>query len=428
MITNAQPWDNLKFDMTGIDEVKRKFFGTLYNTYSFFSLYANVDNFRYTENEIPVNERPEIDRWIISLLNSLIKEVGSSYSDYDLTRAGRSVQDFVTENLSNWYVRLNRKRYWGGEYDKDKLSAYQTLYACLETVSQLMAPIAPFYSERLFKDLNSVTDKHHGDSVHLALFPGYDEGLIDKALEERMDIAQKVSSMILGLRRKVSIKVRQPLARIMVPVPDKYFRDKFEAVKDLILAEVNVRNVEYIDDTSSVLVKKIKPNFKALGPRYGKLMKEISKVINTLTPAEITAFEKNGTHIAIVSGQKVDLTTEDVEIISEDIPGWQVANEGKLTVALDVTVTDDLRYEGIAREFVNRIQNIRKENGYDVTDKITVLIENHESLREAITRHGTYIASQTLAIAVELTTDFSGMKANEVEIDEITVRVVVKKN
>jgi isoleucyl-tRNA synthetase len=428
MITNAQPWDNLKFDMSGIDEVKRKFFGTLYNTNSFFSLYANVDNFRYSEDEIPVNERPEIDRWIISLLNSLIKEVGSCYSDYDLTRAGRAIQDFVTENLSNWYVRLNRKRYWGGEYDKDKLSAYQTLYVCLETVSQLMAPIAPFYSERLFKDLNSVTDRHHGDSVHLALFPGYDEDLIDKALEERMDIAQKVSSMILGLRRKVSIKVRQPLARIMVPVPDKYFRDKFEAVKDLVLAEVNVKNVEYIDDTSAVLVKKIKPNFKALGPRYGKLMKEISNVINSLTPSEIAAFEKTGGYRTVVSGEPVELTTDDVEIISEDIPGWQVANEGKLTVALDVTVTDELRYEGIAREFVNRIQNIRKENGYDVTDKITVLIEDHESVREAIKRHAAYIGSQTLATTVELATGISGMNSNDVEIEEITVKVEVRKN
>ena len=265
--------------------MKRKFFGTLYNTYSFFSLYANVDNFRYTEKDIPVNERPEIDRWIISLLNSLVKEVGKCYEDYDLTRAGRAIQDFVTENLSNWYVRLNRKRYWGGDYDKDKLAAYQTLYACLETVSQLAAPIAPFYMDRLFSDLNNTTGRHKENSVHLVLFPEYDESLIDKDLEERMDIAQKISSMILGLRRKVSIKVRQPLARIMVPVPDKYFREKFEAVKDLILAEVNVKEVEYIDDTASILVKKIKPNFKTLGPRYGKLMKEISNAISAFTPA-----------------------------------------------------------------------------------------------------------------------------------------------
>jgi isoleucyl-tRNA synthetase len=428
MITNSQPWDNLKFDISGVDEVKRKFFGTLYNTYSFFSLYANVDNFRYSEEEIPVNERPEIDRWIISLLNSLIKEVGNCYNDYDLTRAGRAIQDFVTENLSNWYVRLNRKRYWGGEYDKDKISAYQTLYSCLETVSQLAAPIAPFYMDRLFTDLNEVTGRYKENSVHLVLFPEYDESLIDKALEERMDIAQKVSSMILGLRRKVSIKVRQPLARIMVPVPDKYFREKFEAVKDLILAEVNVKEVEYIDDTASILVKKIKPNFKTLGPRYGKLMKEISNSIAALTPQEIVAFENNGSHSVTINGQQIVLTSEDVEIISEDIAGWQVANEGRLTVALDITVSDDLRYEGIAREFVNRIQNIRKENGYDVTDKITVLIEDIDFVHEAVKRHASYIASQTLATEVNLTHNFTVDNVRDVEIDEVVVKVVVRKN
>ena len=428
MMTNSQPWDNLKFDITGVDEVKRKFFGTLYNTYSFFSLYANVDNFRYAEKDIPVNERPEIDRWIISLLNSLVKEVGKCYEEYDLTRAARSIQDFVTENLSNWYVRLNRKRYWGGEYDKDKLAAYQTLYQCLETISQLAAPVAPFYMDRLFSDLNSSTGRHVENSVHLVLFPEYDEALIDKVLEERMDIAQKVSSMILSLRRKVSIKVRQPLARIMVPVPDKYFRDKFEAVKDLILAEVNVREVEYIDDTASILVKKIKPNFKTLGPRYGKLMKEISNAITALTPQEIVAFENSGNHEVTLNGQQIILTSEDVEIISEDIPGWQVANDGRLTVALDITVSEDLRNEGIAREFVNRIQNIRKDNGFDVTDKITVDIEDNEFVRDAVTRHSAYIGSQTLATSVNLTTGISGDNIREIDIDEVLIKISVTKN
>lgn len=428
MLTNAQPWDNLKFDISGVDEVKRKFFGTLYNTCSFFSLYANVDNFRYAEKEIPVNERPEIDRWIISLLNSLIKETGKCYEDYDLTRAGRAIQDFVTENLSNWYVRLNRKRYWGGDYDNDKIAAYQTLYQCLATVSQLAAPIAPFYMERLFTDLNSVTGKLKEESVHLALFPAYDETLIDKALEERMEIAQKVSSMILGLRRKVSIKVRQPLARIMVPVPDTSFRQKFEAVRDLILSEVNVKEVEYIDDTSSVLVKRIKPDFKKLGPKFGKLMKDIAAAVATLTPEEIVAFENKGSHGFTLNGQNIMLTAEDVEIISEDIPGWQVANEGKLTVALDVTVSDELRYEGIAREFVNRIQNIRKESGYDVTDKITVVIEDHELVREAIKLHSAYIGSQTLATLVTLSDKLSDNNIREVEIDEVVIKVAVSKN
>jgi isoleucyl-tRNA synthetase len=427
MLTNSQPWDNLKFDMNGLDEVKRKFFGTLYNTYSFFALYANVDNFIYNEDEIPVNERPEIDRWIISLLNSLIKEVRNSYDEYDLTRAGRAIQDFVTENLSNWYVRLNRKRYWGGEYDKDKIAAYQTLYTCLEKVSLLAAPIAPFYMDRLFMDLNNITGRYKEDSVHLAMFPGYDESLIDADLEERMDIAQKISSMILGLRRKVSIRVRQPLARIMVPVPDDSFRAKFEAVQDLIMAEVNVKDVEFIDDTASIVKRKIKPNFKTLGPRYGRLMKDITKAVSEMKPEDIVLFEKTGKHSLSIDGQNVELSSEDVEIISEDIPGWQVANEGKLTVALDVTITDELRYEGIAREFVNRIQNIRKEAGFDVTDKIDLQIEDHEYVREAVKKYASYIGSQTLAPDVKLVGGLSGSDTREVDIDDVLVKIRVTK-
>ncbi len=427
LLTNAQPWDNLKFDAAGIDEVKRKFFGTLYNTYSFFALYANIDNFRHTEDEIPIETRPEIDRWIISLLNSLVKDVGNCYENYDLTRAGRAIQDFVTENLSNWYVRLNRKRFWGGDYDNDKIAAYQTLYSCLETVSRLAAPIAPFYMDQLFRDLNMTTGKAAEDSVHLALFPAYDEALINSDLEERMSIAQAISSMILGLRRKVSIKVRQPLAKIIVPLTEKGFREKFEAVKDLILAEVNVKDVEYIEDTSSILVKKVKPDFRKLGPKYGKMMKDISKAIASMTRQDIASLETTGSHTLQIGGKKVILTRDDVEIISEDIPGWQVANEGKLTVALDVTVTDELRYEGIAREFVNRIQNIRKESGFDVTDKITVLIENHELISKAVDRHADYIGSQTLATKVTVVSDFANGNVREVEIDDMIIKVSVYK-
>lgn len=428
MITNSQPWDNLKFDVAGIEEVKRKFFGTLYNTYSFFSLYANVDKFNFSENEIPVAERPEIDRWIMSLLNSLIKEVGDCYNDYDLTRAGRAIQDFVTENLSNWYVRLNRKRYWGGDFDNDKLAAYQTLYTCLETISMLAAPIAPFYMDQLFRDMNLVTGKREEQSVHLTLFPTYNNDLIDKDLEVRMDIAQKVSSMILGLRRKVNIKVRQPLARIMVPVSDNMFREQFDAVKNLILAEVNVREVEYIDDTSGILVKKIKPNFKTLGPRYGKLMKEIGAAILAMSQAEISAFETEGGKEIMIGDQNVLLNSDDVEIISEDIPGWLVSNEGKYTVALDVTITDELRQEGIAREFVNRIQNIRKESGFDVTDKIEVLIEDHAGISDAVKKHAAYIGSQTLANSVRIVDTIKNNNIREIEIDDIFVKIAVTKS
>lgn len=427
MVTNAQPWDNLKFDISGVDEAKRKFFGTLYNTYSFFSLYANVDGFTYKEKDVPLENRPEIDQWILSLLNSLVKEVTECYEDYDITRATRAIQYFVIEDLSNWYVRLNRKRYWGGEYSEDKIAAYQTLYTCLETISKLAAPVAPFYMDQLFNDLNKVSGRHSEDSVHLTLFPEWHEEFINKELERRMDISQKVSSMVLGLRRKVNIKVRQPLARIMVPVTTKAFKSRFEAVKNLILTEVNVKEVEYIDDASGILVKKIKPNFKALGPRYGKMMKQLSMAISSLEQKSIAEFEQKGIYEIDLEGEKINLTLEDVEIISEDIPGWLVANEGALTVALDVTVSDELKHEGIAREFVNRIQNLRKESGFEVTDKISVWIENLEQIEEAVRKHSDYIASQTLADHIELRAFDETKEVNWVDIDDLAVRIKISR-
>jgi len=429
MLTNAQPWDNLRFDIAGVEEVKRKFFGTLYNTYSFFALYANVDGFTGKEPQVPVERRPEIDRWIISLLNSLVKQVGERYDDYDITPAGRAVSEFVTENLSNWYVRLNRKRYWGGGMDEDKLSAYQTLYTCLETVALLASPLIPFYTDRIFTDLNSVSGHHTEGSVHLAPFPSYDEKLIDKDLEERMEIAQKMSSMILALRRKVNIRVRQPLAKIMVPVTDPHFRESFEAVRPLILAEVNGKDVEYVDDTSGILVRRVKPNFKLLGPKFGKQMKEAGAAIMALTQGEIAQFEREGEWNLVLDGVTHTITTDEVEIISEDIPGWLVANEGKLTVALDITVTEELLHEGIAREFVNRIQNIRKESGFEVTDKIRVVIEDLPFVAAAVRKHSDYIASQTLALEVSLApaSVIAGPAARETDIEEQMVRVVVEK-
>lgn len=425
MITNSQPWDNLKFDIAGVDEVKRKFFGTLYNTYGFFALYANVDNFSYNEAEIPVSERPEIDRWILSLLNSLILEVTEAYEKYEPTRAGRAIQDFVIENLSNWYVRLSRKRYWGGEYSQDKISAYQTLYTCLETVAILSSPIAPFYMEQLFGDLNKVTNRHSG-SVHLADFPKADGNLIDKALEERMELAQQISSMVLGLRRKVQLRVRQPLSKLIIPILTDNMIQQLDAVKNIILSEVNVKEIEYITDTTGVLVKKIKPNFKTLGPKYGKYMKQISALIAGMEQSDIFEFEKNGYYTLTIGEETLKLGLEDVEILSEDIPGWLVANEGRLTVALDINLTKELKEEGIARELINRIQNLRKESDFDVTDKITLHIGRHPEINEAVNNFSQYIASQVLAESIELT-DNKNANAKDVEIDDIHTFISIEK-
>ena len=428
MITNAQPWDNLKFDIAGVEEVKRKFFGTLYNTYSFFALYANVDGFRYTENEVPLEQRPELDRWIISLLNTLVKEVKWSYENYEPTRAGRAISDFVSENLSNWFVRLSRKRYWGGEFTTDKISAYQTLYTCLATVAKLMAPIAPFYADLLFTDLNQVTGKEPDQSVHLATFPEFDESLIDKDLEEKMELAQKSSSMILALRRKEKLKVRQPLAKIIVPVLNPHFQEQFEAVKNIILAEVNVKEVEFLTDSAGIIKKKIKPNFKTLGPKYGKLMKPISDGINGFSQSDISQLETAGSYELLVGTEKVMITLEDVEIHTEDIPGLIVASEGPLTIALDINVTGALKEEGIAREFVNKIQNLRKESDFEVTDRIMITIGKGEEYNSAIVNFKDYICAQTLANNLELVDNLDDVNAKQVEIDkDLFAAILVEK-
>jgi isoleucyl-tRNA synthetase len=425
MISNANPWDNLKFDLMGLDEVRRKFFGTLYNTYSFFALYANIDGFEYKEDDVPMEQRPEIDRWIISLLNTLVKDVTKDFADYEPTRATRKVQNFVDEHLSNWYVRLCRRRFWKGDYSTDKIAAYQTLYTCLETLSKLMAPVAPFFSDRLYQDLNNATGKESYHSVHLAEFPVANEALMDEALEQRMDYAQNISSLVLSLRKKDNLRVRQPLQKILLPILDNSFIAQVDAVKDLVLQEVNVKEIEYITDTSGILKKGIKPNFKTLGRKLGRNMKAGKAAIEALGQADIARIEKTNSYQLVVGDDTYDLTLEDFVITSEDIEGWSVASNKGITVALDVNLTDALKAEGVARELVNRIQNIRKSKDFDVTDRIKVAIQSHDGVTDAVDQFGGYIANEVLANAVELSDSVEGEVVELV--DGVSVAVGVER-
>lgn len=422
MLTNSAPWDNLKFDPNGVDEIRRKFFGTLYNTYSFFSLYANVDGFDYSQAEIPVAERPEIDRWILSELNSLIKGVDASLSDYEPTKAGRMIDEFVNDDLSNWYVRLNRKRFWGKEMDKDKLSAYQTLYTCLETISKLLAPFSPFYADQLFRDLENVTGRDTAESVHLTNFPVADESLIDKDLETRMEMAQKITSMVLALRRKVNIKVRQPLQAVMIPAIDDNQKRHIEAIKDLVINEVNVKELKFVEG-SDVLVKKVKCNFRTMGKKFGKLMKGIAAQMNNLSQEDIHTLEKEGKINIKVDDQEVAVEATDVEIISEDIPGWLVANDGNLTVALEIKLNEELKNEGMARELINRIQNLRKDRGLEITDRINVTIAPNDQIEKAVNAFADYIKGQVLADSITLA-DNDG---NSTNFDDFDANIKVEK-
>ncbi|MDY0142153.1 MAG: isoleucine--tRNA ligase [Bacteroidales bacterium] len=427
MITNAQAWDNLKFDILGVDEVKRKFFGTIYNIYNFFALYANIDQFIYKEAEIEFNKRPELDRWILSLLNSLITDVQNAYENYENTKAGRLIQDFVIDHLSNWYVRLGRKRYWGAKYDDDKKSAYQTLYTCLVTVTKLASPIAPFYMDKLYRDLNNVTGKENYESVHLSYFPEINETFIDKMLEERMQMAQTISSMILSLRRKVSLKVRQPLQKIMIPVVNDTFVEQITKVQQIIMTETNIKEVEFISDSSDILVKSIKANFKILGPKYGKIMKQVAAAIMNMSQKDIVQLERENEFNLSVENQTIKIGVADVEIISEDIPGWLVTNEGKITIALDINLSPELIEEGIAREFVNRIQNIRKDSGFDVTDKININIQSHKDLDASIKNYSEYICSQTLGNSIEIVKKMEQNNSFTVEVNNFETELVIEK-
>ena len=426
MISNANPWDNLKFDEAGIEEVKRKFFGTLYNTYSFFALYTNLDKFKYSEADIPLDERPEIDRWILSELHTLIKKVDEYYGDYEPTKAARAISFFTQEYLSNWFVRLSRRRFWKGDYQQDKISAYQTLYTCMLTIAKLGAPIAPFFMDKLYKDLIGVTQKENFESVHLAEFPKYDLNYVDKALERKMENAQKISSLVLSLRAKEKIKVRQPLQKIMIPIDSKEQKEEILAVSDLIKHEVNVKDIELLEDASDILVKQIKPNFKALGPRFGRDMKLISNAVNAFTPEDINIIEQKGSIDIEINGKIINLGREDVEIKSQDIEGWLVANEGSLTVALDVTITDDLRQEGIARELVNRIQNLRKDSGFEVTDRIDVLLQKESNIVNAVNTNLEYIKTETLTEELEIMDSVNN--GIEIAFDNICTKLFIQKH
>jgi len=426
MISNANPWDNLKFDIEGVEEVKRKFFGTLYNTYSFFSLYTNLDGFKYEEVDIPLNERPELDRWILSELNTLIQKVDEYYADYEPTKAARAISDFTQDYLSNWYVRLSRRRFWKGDYQTDKISAYQTLYTCMETIAKLGAPIAPFFMDRLYLDLNAVTQKEGFESVHLAEFPKADESVIDKVLERKMENAQTISSLVLSLRAKEKIKVRQPLEKIMIPIDNQQQKEEIKAVEDLIKHEVNIKNIELLEDASDILVKQIKPNFKVLGPRFGKDMKLIANAINAFSADDIKKIEQNGNLDVEVNGKNINLGLDDVEIMSQDIEGWLVANEGALTVALDVTISDELRKEGIARELVNRIQNLRKDSGFEVTDRIDVKLQKDAQIEAAISSNETYIKSETLTEDLEIIENLDN--GIEIAFDDVNTKLFIQKH
>ena len=426
MMTNSQPWDNLKFDLAGIDEVRRKFFGTLYNTYAFFSLYANIDGFTYSEEEVPFEERSELDRWILSELNSLIKTVDEAYGNYEPTKAGRAIQYFVNEHLSNWYVRLSRRVFWKGDYSKDKIAAYQTIYRSMEVISQLIAPIAPFFADRLYTDLNNVSGRFDDISVHLTDFPVADETVIDKDLEERMELAQQISSMVLSLRKKSNNRVRQPLNKVMIPILDKKFKAQVQAVEKLILSEVNVKSIEYITEDNGVLVKKIKPNFKSLGPRYGKMMKQIAAAVNGFSQDDIKKLEQEKEYQLTINGQEIVITPADVEISTEDIPGWIVANQGNLTVALDISITPELKNEGLARELVNRVQNIRKDMGLEVTDHIRLTVEKNPETDEAFSTFNDYICSETLA-ETNFTDTISGTFYEQELINSISAKIAISK-